>query len=39
MEKEETAGTNRPLSKREIVQQVRNILAKVEPKGQKIGMF
>jgi hypothetical protein len=39
MKDEMMANTNRPLSNVEIVKQIKAILKRLEPKGQKIGMY
>lgn len=39
MQQEIKAGTNRPLTNLEIVEQLRLIIQHLEPRGQKIGMF
>lgn len=39
MRQEMDAGTNRPLTNLEVVQQLRLLIQNLEPNGQKIGMF
>jgi len=39
MRKEIVEGTNRPLTQKEIVEQVRDMIGLMKPRGQKIGMF